>query len=174
MFIISTLLLLTFIWLNPLFREVKNHFAMVSSKLASLNCNIRGMPLKKKLFKNNFKANQSIPNIWKVGGILRHCYHVTYLHFRIHKFGKQNRCHFVNNILGPSTSAYFNWKFSSSVVAKLCWVPSPGGPRSSWVKSGDIYRLIEFSEHQTYIQTLCWISMNKWILPTSMFQHWKQ
>ena len=61
-----------------------------------------------------------------------------YLNFRIHKFGKQNRCHFVNNIFGPLTSANFNWQFSSSVVAKLCLMLSPGGPRSSWIKSGDI------------------------------------
>ena len=39
--------LMNILWRNPLFREIKSHFAMVNSKSASLNCNIRGMPLKK-------------------------------------------------------------------------------------------------------------------------------
>ena len=42
------------------------------------------------------------------------------------------------NILGPLTSAKFNYQVSSTVVAKLCLVLNTGGPRSSWVKSGDL------------------------------------
>ena len=44
MFFISTLLLWTFIWRNPLFKGMKNHFSMVSSKSASLNCHVWDIP----------------------------------------------------------------------------------------------------------------------------------
>ena len=64
MFFISTLLLWTFIWRNPLFEGMKNHFSMVSSKSASLNCHVWDTLKKqywKNFFKNGFKADQYQP-----------------------------------------------------------------------------------------------------------------